>query len=83
MTASAQDLLQLAREHTPREIAATLGISASSVRKRLNRLGLKHDLRATHRRPCLSCARDFKPEHRFNRLCPNCCDGSPDYEVKA
>ncbi len=83
MNASPQELLQMARDQTPRQIAAVLGISASSVRKRLNRLGVKHDLRAVHRRPCLSCARDFTPTHKFNRLCSDCCTGSPDYEVKA
>jgi hypothetical protein len=80
-TADRQALLQLAREHSPREIAAMLGVSASSIRKRLNRLGLRYDLKVRSTRPCLCCGAPFAPEHVHNRLCGQCAEGDADFEV--
>lgn len=77
-----EEILRLAAYYTPREMAPLLGITAGSVRRRLQSLGLGRGARVQVLRPCLCCSRDFAPEHKHNRLCPGCAEGTGDYEVR-
>ncbi|MDE0254118.1 MAG: hypothetical protein OYG32_04915 [Rhodospirillaceae bacterium] len=62
------------RGESVKAIASRLHRSRKSVRAaaRRHRLGERGGPRAV---ACMTCARLFSPEHRFNRICPDCKSG--------